>query len=272
MKPLPLLLAFVLSVVPCVVSAQTAIIHYTFDSDGSNSGSDGSTNNLTLSGSASITSLQVEVGSGALDIPSGHYARNTSIGGDLSTLDPGAGATAFTVAGFIRLDGFAIANQQMFGLGDGNINSGIRGRIDSAGTVAILWQTAGGIAGGTSSIPSIDWSDGFHHLAFVGADSGSGTTSQVDIYIDGSFFQSFDSSNQAFQLGTLSNLTLGMTTSLQEGLDGQLDDFRIYDVALNSSQIATLAAAAVPEPSTYAALLGICALGLAMWRRRAQRR
>jgi hypothetical protein len=49
---------------------------------------------------------------------------------------------------------------------------------------------------------------------------------------------------------------------------GSLDQIRIYGVALNAGQISALHASAIPEPSTYAALLGAAALGLACYRRR----
>lgn len=52
---------------------------------------------------------------------------------------------------------------------------------------------------------------------------------------------------------------------------GSLDDFVIYDSALNASQVMALngsAVSAIPEPSTDAAIAGALGLGCAVWRRR----
>lgn len=54
-------------------------------------------------------------------------------------------------------------------------------------------------------------------------------------------------------------------------MDGSIDEFRIYDEVLSPAQIATnnaLGPNVIPEPRTYAMLLGAAVLSLAAWRRR----
>jgi hypothetical protein len=60
----------------------------------------------------------------------------------------------------------------------------------------------------------------------------------------------------------------GSTGTSAQGFDGLLDDIRIYDSALGLSQIEAVRASAIPEPSAFAALGGLAALGLAASRRR----
>ena len=52
--------------------------------------------------------------------------------------------------------------------------------------------------------------------------------------------------------------------------DGAMDDIRIYNYALSAAEVQGLYTA-VPEPSTYAALTGLTALGFAAMRRRKRR-
>lgn len=90
------------------------------------------------------------------------------------------------------------------------------------------------------------------------------TSGAMNLYLNGnvestSSFGSFDprdTSNQFF-VGQDSNGTF---------YTGSLDQIQIYDSALTGGQIAALAA--IPEPSTYAAFVGLAALGLGVWRRR----
>jgi hypothetical protein len=71
----------------------------------------------------------------------------------------------------------------------------------------------------------------------------------------------FDFTSAATSTFAASSFTLGTT------LSGY-----IYDFALSGSTLQlTATVSAVPEPSTYAALLGGAALGFAAWRRRRRR-
>ena len=49
---------------------------------------------------------------------------------------------------------------------------------------------------------------------------------------------------------------------------GSLDQIRLYGSALTAGQVSSLQTSSIPEPSTYAALAGLGALGVALWRRR----
>ena len=94
----------------------------------------------------------------------------------------------------------------------------------------------------------------------------SGTTSH-SLYIDGSLAASGTSTTQTFFTNPSAPLTIGAW--LPNGASystASVDDFRIYNTALSDSEVA--AVYAIPEPSTYAALAGLGALGLAVLRRR----
>jgi hypothetical protein len=54
--------------------------------------------------------------------------------------------------------------------------------------------------------------------------------------------------------------------------NGSLDEIRIYDSSLNAAAISGLYASAVPEPTTYALVAGIIALGATILQRRRQNR
>jgi hypothetical protein len=89
----------------------------------------------------------------------------------------------------------------------------------------------------------------------------SGTTSfisTVKINIGGSYFGTLGNSFD-FTTGNFTNATLGSLPTLNAGLEWNTSEFL-------SSGILTVVSA-VPEPSTYATLLGLGVIGLAVYRR-----
>ena len=65
-------------------------------------------------------------------------------------------------------------------------------------------------------------------------------------------------------------LSIGGNNSGDELFTGSIDQARIFTFTSGTFNTGMLSYSAVPEPSTYAAILGLLALGLAAWRRRAQ--
>ena len=76
------------------------------------------------------------------------------------------------------------------------------------------------------------------------------------------FSQTMVVDSQAASIGR-SNLTTG-------ALDGLLDDFKIYNTALDATQIEAVRVSAIPEPSTFA-LLAASFGALLFWRKRSAR-
>lgn len=126
-------------------------------------------------------------------------------------------------------------------------------------------------AGATTSNSSITVVDGeWHHVAVT----WESTTNTATFYLDGAVYGtgSVDGLNTGSEVG----ISIGgdtraaglLTATSNQGafryFNGDVDDFRVYDEALDSSQIATLAA--IPEPSPSVVLLA--ALGLIGLRRR----
>ena len=67
-------------------------------------------------------------------------------------------------------------------------------------------------------------------------------------------------------------LSIGGNNSGDELFTGTIDQAQIFTFTSGTFNTAMLSYSAVPEPSTYAAALGLFALGLAAWRRRAHGR
>lgn len=66
-------------------------------------------------------------------------------------------------------------------------------------------------------------------------------------------------------------LSIGGNNSGDELFTGTIDQAKIFTFTSGSFNTGMLSYSAVPEPSTYAAILGLAALGLAVWWRRAGR-
>ncbi|QYM79699.1 PEP-CTERM sorting domain-containing protein [Horticoccus luteus] len=104
----------------------------------------------------------------------------------------------------------------------------------------------------------------WHYAAFVyDADAQS-----LDAYFDN---QKTVIGSSATSFNFLSGyLSLGNSTH-SDNFTGAIDEARLFtfaDGTFNTSMLSNPALAAVPEPSTYAAVLGLCVLGFVAWRRR----
>lgn len=103
----------------------------------------------------------------------------------------------------------------------------------------------------------------WHYVALV----YDGTSSSFDAY--------FDSSKLITGVaGNFNNPTTGLylgSSNFGDTFSGSIDEARIFTFAngtFTTSMLSNAALSSVPEPSTYAALAGLAALGLAVWRRR----
>lgn len=79
------------------------------------------------------------------------------------------------------------------------------------------------------------------------------------------------SANAGTLAATSTTLNIGGTTANNRPFDGLMDDFRIYSGVLNLAAVEAIridGITAIPEPSTFAALVGVAAVGLVALRRR----
>lgn len=103
----------------------------------------------------------------------------------------------------------------------------------------------------------------WHYVALV----YDGTSSSFDAYFDSSklitgFAAPFNAPTTGLYLGSSNN---GDTFA------GSIDEARIFtfsDGSFSTAMLSNPALSSVPEPSTYAAIVGLCALGLAAWHKR----
>jgi hypothetical protein len=120
------------------------------------------------------------------------------------------------------------------------------------------------LAGGRFFVagPTALTTDTWYHAALV---SSGGT---ITYFLDGA---SEISRAANFINPTSGALSLGGNNSGNELFTGTIDQAKIFTFTSGTFNTSMLSYSAVPEPSTYAAILGLFALGLAAWRRRAEK-
>lgn len=96
-------------------------------------------------------------------------------------------------------------------------------------------------------------------------DGGAGT---INVFVNGATTPAYTLAS-----GATFNALTGESQSflIGQGLSGSMDEARISTFTsgtFNTSMLSYNSMSAIPEPSTYAALVGACALGLAAYRRR----
>jgi len=102
------------------------------------------------------------------------------------------------------------------------------------------------------------------------------TVGQTQFYIDGSFVSYSCAGTRAINTatnattGNIGTIVLGGTQTTDSGgseaFDGQIDQVRVYNTALNETQLDAIYS--IPEPQTYALMVGVAMAGLALLRRR----
>ncbi len=264
-------------------SAQTLLLRYTFDEssgDAVNHGSAGGSGVFT--GGATRTSSTPSGSGFAADISgSGQYVA----GGNLSALD---GLSSFTLTGWMNLQanpahGARIMTKQE--AWDGASSPGFSFAINNptAGTISssnFQLNLALGGEGGFSFNTSGANLDAANQWVFVAVTyDGTAATNNVTFY-HGS------QTNGAALLGTsgssAAGTTLATSVEFMVGSTGAsagaasppawYDDIRVYSGVLNQAQLEDVRLAAIPEPSTYAAIFGgLALLGAFVYRRRVRK-
>lgn len=92
------------------------------------------------------------------------------------------------------------------------------------------------------------------------------TSGVMSLYLDGTLEATYASASTASRR-TDNPFFIGQDLA-GATYTGSLDQIRIYDQALSAGGISAMHAAAVPEPSTYAAFFGLACLAVAARRRR----
>jgi hypothetical protein len=248
-----------------LMTAEGALIaHYTFDSDGSDLGTSGGTATIDAD-SAAITSSNFAVGTGALNL-TGPTSGNDSTGGDgaVSANTFSWATDTRSIAFWMKAGTQVDPNPTMISLGGGSGN-GTRFDVRLTGTALRLEVQGGGVN------TSLNVGDGswYHLTIVVPADGATVASTQYFVHNSSAGLVgsgSFTGSGTAIATGA-GPLRIG-DSYWDTGRDfiGVLDDVRLYDTALDSTDAAGLAAMFVPEPSS-ALLLSFGALGLLRRRR-----
>lgn len=252
------------------VGAQANLIsHYKFDGDANDSTANG--NDLTAY-AVDGTNTPVINSSGGV---SGGYASFDGQNLFNTTFAPVQGNADRTFAMFVRSSTSNLSNggqSEMFFGGWGDTTQSARVRFDlglNANSDSQLRNEYN--SGATTSNSSVNIVDGeWHHVAVTWEEASDTAT----FYLDGT---AYGTATSSLNTGNEVGLTLGGDTraggNLAEGtaqspyryLTGDLDDVRVYNTALDSTQIANLSA--IPEPSALLLLGGAGLLGLLRRRR-----
>ena len=92
------------------------------------------------------------------------------------------------------------------------------------------------------------------------------STAGVTFYLNGVAVGTVAGATGSANPAAANNWYIGNGADLQRWFVGNIDEVRIYDGVLSQAQIQSISA--VPEPSAYAVLAGLAALGIVMVRRR----
>jgi len=250
-----LLLAF------CVSSAEGALItHYTFDTDGTAAAG----SNAVLGNGASITTTGAAVGAGALQISGQAVPDRPGADGAVSLNTFNWSNDIRTISFWVKLGTQSDSSPTMLSLG-GGATAGSRMDLRLISGSVMVMETGAGL-----SYSSTDLGNGGWNLIVIIVPKNGAILSDViwynlepggDSYSSGNFI----GSDPVNTLG--GPLRLG-DSALDSGRDfvGLIDDVRIYDTALNTTEVRELAALyGTPEPSS--ALLGVLGI-LPLLRRR----
>lgn len=166
-------------------------------------------------------------------------AYNSTGGADITRSGLIGSPTNVTVAGWGKLDATGGGGADFFELG-----TALTLRLQDGGnTVSLIMETSAG-AWSTLSFSKTTIMGGWYHYAIVVDDTNNGWA----IYVNGLCVVSGTMSNSIYWGGG-GNLVLGkQPSSSTYNFTGQIDDFRIYTVALTSQQIRVLAGNPIISP------------------------
>ncbi|MBP9914439.1 MAG: autotransporter-associated beta strand repeat-containing protein [Opitutaceae bacterium] len=249
-------------------NASTAFSGVFQDSGYYGSGGNGS---LTKVGNGTLTLTGASTHTGTTNISAGTVLINNSsgsvFGGSAVTVSPGAtlaGGGSFT--GDLQLDGILSPGNSPGALSAGDTTFGGGGNfiweINSVNGTAGAdpgWDTLS--VGGTLTLTA---TSGTPFTVFLTSLTAGNTAGEV--------FDFNPSANYAFTLATTTSGIIGFDADAFElNFDGFENSFSgSWSVEQSGGDLNLIYAAAVPEPSTYAAMAGAVMLGFVFWRRRRQ--
>lgn len=251
------------------------ILAYNFEGNATNSGTGGSTYNLTTTPASATYTTGVGGQGQALDLSA------NPVGGAAVTYGVGTSSyivpaqTALTLTGWINVDEAFTATQSVI-LRDSATNSGfILHTGNAAGRLGL--QVGNGTTNTTilSNVGSFGTSGQIGQWVFFAVSwdlatgswawyGGTETTAATLINSGTTVIGSMAAPSP------VPNASLGRTNSGAGSFSGDLDALSLYGTALNATQVETLRASAVPEPSTYA-LLGLSGFVMLLLRRKSKR-
>lgn len=257
------------------VSAQTLLLQYNFNETGTgviNYGS-ASSGNLTMFNSGnSVADLHSASGLGVSGL-SGDRSFSVGFGGARMGADNAAvdSLQRFTLTGWIFIPTGANFNGRIIDNQNGS-NNGYYVSYQSAGTIGLA------IGNGTTNA-QVDSTASFTLNAwnfFAVTYDGSLSSANALFYRGTTSLSSSLLNTQNFNRGTPADdtaiFTVGNRQSNDRGLGGSIDNIRLYDGVLNSTQIEQIrvwdTTNVIPEPSTAALLVIAAGAALVLRRRR----
>jgi hypothetical protein len=208
----------------------------------------------TLTGGATISG-------GALNL--------TGTGGFDSNTDGGLGGTgSFTVVSDFNTT--AASDQTIFSYSPSNGSDGggdLRLFVQANGNLRIEMSFG---AGFEADLGTLNLNDGATHRVAAVFDSSAGDSFQdVDLYVDGTFYNVTGGTDHAIDLGATVTVADEFSVGYQlhvptnRTFSGTFEFTQIYDTALSGAELA-----AIPEPAAYAVFFGLTGLALTIRRRK----
>jgi hypothetical protein len=238
----------------------TPIVHFGFDGDLTDSA--GTRDGSFLNPETTLGTTGARLGSGYLAIDPTGDANFQNVGFISGGAPLALGSGGRTVAFFVRAaaDQSPSTRPTFFSIGSGTDTGA---RFDLSFTAATetddlrVEVNGNGTGGGDIDPISTDLGDGnWHHVAVTSAPSG--TLGGIEIFIDGVSIGTVGAGSDPLIDTAATAIVIGDSFAASipnplRGLDGDIDDFRIYDVVLTPGEIQTLATAA---SDTFAAWIG----------------
>jgi len=253
-------LALLGSVLAAAASAQTLVHQWRFGENDAGAANGGSvttvkdnvgTLDLTAAGTVTYTSTTAGTSS---TLAAAFDSGGSFVGAEDSGLTPGS---SFIVEGWFYLNGTPPATTNLLYYNGNPSNNGIGLYLNETRLDVMQGGTSDVIAG---YLNVNQW----NYVALVYANGNYRTYINSDSVISKSGTGSF---NDYFGGGG------GLGTYIGPGFAGSIDELRVssFTGSFSTSMLSYNTISAVPEPSTYAALAGLAALGLVAWRRRQAR-
>jgi len=242
------------------------VVLYTFDSNGTNSGSGGTTYNIT-NGTTTISSTDKLKGAGSLSVP-----LNTPAGAGVPIMTYNTGTTGITISFWIKFSSTAGGNRFIYSskaLSEGgNTSYTVMDSLWLNATNSVLYYSKGSITTKTVSDATYYTDNNWHH--FVVVYNGGANDTAGKIYVDNALISSTTTikiGNNIDQQVWIGGCYYG-PASEDYGADGNIDDFRIYNYVADATfvsylyklgsntNVATLSSVAVADLNAAGASVG----------------